>query len=827
MACDVTQLRWRTVASVAALFLAACGGGGGESTSNGGGGTPAPSGSSYTVGGTVAGLSGTVVLQDNHGDNFSVTANGAFSFATPVPSGSAYSVTVYSQPAGQNCSVVNGAGSISAAAATDVAVSCASTTNPTVSVTISPTSASLAPGETRAFTATVSGTTNSAVTWSVTESAGGTVDSTGHYTAPASTGNFHVIATSHADATKSATATVTVTATTPPDTSLLPADRRTLWQPGVTYNGGIPVRTINCASLSPLGGGQDDTTQIQDAIDACPDNQVVKLAPGTFRITGNGLFMKKSNVTLRGAGPASTILSKDRNTVAPVVTIGQDNFIWVQQTDLLTDALKETNSVTLVSNPGLRVGEIVHVDEQHDPALVYFNPVFQTNDYLGWGENRFNHAATAAQAQTESRPIGQAMEIASINGNAITFTTNFHIDLRTSHHAHLARIARNDNVVSPDMKYIGIEDMAVEYGDGGDGGGNIQVVAPAAYSWIKHVESRFHVGGSVCFHGSFRGELRDSYLHEALDPNPGGGGYGVEVETYAADNLVENNIVWAMNKLIAMRSSGGGNVIGYNYMDDGYGAGYPQQQEVGLNASHMAGSHYELFEGNYSFNFDSDSHWGTQLYITVFRNQLSTKRAAHAPLDNYVWSPSGLQAQPAGTPFHLYYEDAWSRRAIGLTKNQYWYSFVGNVLGTPDIALTQSPPRSSWADFAPLVVQDSLAYENLDAMGNSIPMWMLGYDGDDPGAAFDKQVLATTLRVANFDYVTRKVHWHGIGGSGANNGLTPPSTSTLPDSLYLTGKPSFFGGIPWPYVDGSNAANPLPGSLPAKTRFDAGTPNTL
>ena len=31
---------------------------------------------SYTVGGTVSGLSGTVVLQDNGGDNLSVTANG-------------------------------------------------------------------------------------------------------------------------------------------------------------------------------------------------------------------------------------------------------------------------------------------------------------------------------------------------------------------------------------------------------------------------------------------------------------------------------------------------------------------------------------------------------------------------------------------------------------------------------------------------------------------------------------------------------------------------------------------------------------------------------
>ena len=37
----------------------------------------------YSVGGTVSGLSGTVVLQDNGGDDLSVSANGPFTFATP------------------------------------------------------------------------------------------------------------------------------------------------------------------------------------------------------------------------------------------------------------------------------------------------------------------------------------------------------------------------------------------------------------------------------------------------------------------------------------------------------------------------------------------------------------------------------------------------------------------------------------------------------------------------------------------------------------------------------------------------------------------------
>ena len=85
-----------------------------------------------------------------------------------------------------------------------------------VSVTLSPSTATVAAGQSAAFTATVSGAAGT-VTWSVPEgAAGGTVSSTGVYTAPATQGTYHVVARSQADPTKSATATVTVTANAPP-----------------------------------------------------------------------------------------------------------------------------------------------------------------------------------------------------------------------------------------------------------------------------------------------------------------------------------------------------------------------------------------------------------------------------------------------------------------------------------------------------------------------------------------------------------------------------------------------------------------------------------
>ena len=79
----------------------------------------------YTVGGTASGLNGTVTLQDNGGDNLSVSASGSFTFATAVAFGSPFSVTVATSPAGQSCAVTGGSGAIGTGNVTSVTVSCA------------------------------------------------------------------------------------------------------------------------------------------------------------------------------------------------------------------------------------------------------------------------------------------------------------------------------------------------------------------------------------------------------------------------------------------------------------------------------------------------------------------------------------------------------------------------------------------------------------------------------------------------------------------------------------------------------------------------------
>jgi N-acetylneuraminic acid mutarotase len=80
----------------------------------------------FSIGGTITGLAGPgLVLQDNGGDNLAVSANAAsFTFATPLASGSAYSIAVLTQPFGENCTVANGAGTASANV-TNASVVCA------------------------------------------------------------------------------------------------------------------------------------------------------------------------------------------------------------------------------------------------------------------------------------------------------------------------------------------------------------------------------------------------------------------------------------------------------------------------------------------------------------------------------------------------------------------------------------------------------------------------------------------------------------------------------------------------------------------------------
>jgi hypothetical protein len=94
----------------------------------------APPPSDYSVGGTVSGLNGNLILRNNAGDDLALNTDGNFTFATLLADLSPYLVTVSSQPTGQTCSVSNGNGSIAGANVTNVAVNCIDDVIPTYTV---------------------------------------------------------------------------------------------------------------------------------------------------------------------------------------------------------------------------------------------------------------------------------------------------------------------------------------------------------------------------------------------------------------------------------------------------------------------------------------------------------------------------------------------------------------------------------------------------------------------------------------------------------------------------------------------------------------------
>src|SRR5579863_8339348 len=115
----------KVVVGFSALGLfAACGGGGGGSSGSSGGGAPG----TYNIGVTVSGLTGTgLVLQDNGAPNLTVSTNGTQTFNTGLATGSAYAVTVLTQPTGEICNVANGSGTVGTGNV-NVAVTCSTST---------------------------------------------------------------------------------------------------------------------------------------------------------------------------------------------------------------------------------------------------------------------------------------------------------------------------------------------------------------------------------------------------------------------------------------------------------------------------------------------------------------------------------------------------------------------------------------------------------------------------------------------------------------------------------------------------------------------------
>jgi hypothetical protein len=130
-----------------------------------------------------------------------------------------------------------------------------------IQVSVSPTAASLQTGAQQQFSASVSGTSNTAVTWSASS---GSIVASGVYTAPSIAGTYTITAVSNSDSTKSGSALIVVS----------------------------PPQLVS-VSVAPGSASVDEATQVQfTATVAGLSNTAVTWAVtrGTGTITQSGLF---------------------------------------------------------------------------------------------------------------------------------------------------------------------------------------------------------------------------------------------------------------------------------------------------------------------------------------------------------------------------------------------------------------------------------------------------------------------------------------------------------------------------------------------------------
>jgi hypothetical protein len=641
---------------------------------------------------------------------------------------------------------------------------------------------------------------------------------------------------------------------------LVPADRNFAWSPGRTSKGGeagagIPVRNTINATLSPSGG--DDTTLIQNALNACPAGAVVKLNAGTFLInqTQTPLFIT-TGITLRGSGPGSTIIRKNTGAAlprtgglvqgttinipatqptldnAPIILVGPGRFAGVDNgnqnssapnstKNLTVDGVAGATSITVSDASVFTVGRFVLIDEKANSAYgptprgffdnhnagtegtvqvltserVVWNihaptQTFQDDpvDAFGWF-SRPDPVNVASSAYTDGRVTCEIKEIASIAGNVITFTSPLAISYRVSHVAQVTRYTNTPATGnSVHLQDAGVEDLTVDR----SGGGGIFFNC-AAYCWAKNVEVADSHGLGISFVNSFRCEMRTCNIHTCSDPTPAADAYAVCLMNGSSEILVEDNIMRDYCKVIVARACGAGSVVAYNYMDDGwdwYGTGnattdgdYARFQECGANASHMAGPHHVLFEGNYSFNADSDYTHGSAIYMTHFRNWYSGKRKNFGAEDG--------------------------ARCGGGATFSWWHSFVGNVLG-------RSGQMAGWVYVdarmgcdgagSNCVGAPTSGWDPNNTLWGTNSIWKVGYDPERWSCNPDSQTLTTLIRDGNWDWLTSSQRWHNT------------AARALPNSMYLAAKPAFFGVNPWPWVDPTTGAT---ATLPAKARAGA------
>jgi hypothetical protein len=540
---------------------------------------------------------------------------------------------------------------------------------------------------------------------------------------------------------------------------IIPASRRIDWSVGKTVGvpGGIPNRTT--IGKNAVTDYNADPTGARDST-AAIQNAINNA--GTEQVVYipagsykiSGNITPRSNVTLRGAGMGLTILKPQGGGGNGTLQNSGDWPVPSPTITIMSGATKGSTSVTVTKSSGVAVHKLITISSIREPYMWHMGSSYGDGpSYNGLDKTRL---------------LNSTHYVTSIRGNTINFTPPLPIDM-----ANTPKITPWKSII---LVGFGIEDITFDMKDS-DAIAPIFLAQP--YScWIRGVEVANTRSRQMWFYQMVNCEIRECYVHDTIGTGPNHEGIDLALE--CCFNLIENNICINGGKpAIQLGDWGGGcngNVIGYNYIHNANIGSAPVEYSISVN--HGPHNLMNLVEGNVGQGVTSDGYFGSSSHNSFFRNYLS---------GDY---PSNVD---------------WPI-AVQMCKWSYYTNFAGNVLGKSGAGQIYQASGSNYPNTVKVVWE--LGYPNT---GNT--WYSKTYTGaptnpgnTDPTDKLDSAVEGSMIRHGNFDYVTNKTTWD-------------PSIEdhNLPSSLYLSGRPAWWGSSPWPPIGPD--VKPMRGQIPAEIRF--------
>ena len=566
-----------------------------------------------------------------------------------------------------------------------------------------------------------------------------------------------------------------------PGSDIIPAERLADWRPGVTVGvpGGIPTDRNNLIDVTKdpykadNTGATDAAAAIQKAVDDAKAKDVVYLPEGKYRLDKGIRISYKSNFTVRGAGMGKTILLMYPGTGPyPAFDIGScaSGADW---------DYGDRQKISIGGSPKrgateLSIGDTKVLDAYPNGGIGMPVQLSLKND---------NKLPVMAPAHWEYLRK-QMVRITAKTATTVTISPGLLFDLPDS----LAPLMRP---CGRWVEFTGIEDLTI---DGDNTKAPIGIRIDAAYAcWLKNVAvlniTNYHVAL-----GAIQCEIRGCWMAK----RKGAGSNGAGILFGGSNCLIEDNVL--IEQFPHMEVNGaGGNVLAYNACyDSSIFQGDFGLLGCSIDTNHGAQSSFNLYEGNVAQRFQSDGYHGSSSQDTAFRNWF------HATSDKtqLFWICVDLNR---------------------FTRN---YNIVGNVLGHKDYTWSYDNADNGFGyetHFIYVLGMPNMGNGGFNGQtaqpskGKNWADWdkmLAAPPGGGPGPngfqELDLDVKATTLLLGNYNYCDK-----GVRESESLKG------KQLPASLYLTGKPKWFGDLAWPPFgpDTDFEKN----KIPAQVRYEAMT----